>query len=451
MKRLNLQKNSLLSQTLILTAANFAVRMLGFVMRIWLSRTLGAEAIGVMELASSAHMLWIAPVASGLPMAVSRFTAQAYAARDPLRARQTLEAGKKLAKIISWSLFAVCLLLSPIIAHILGDSRTLPTLLLYLPCLPILALSAVYNGYCYGAENTTPPAVSEIIEQALRFGICFTALSLLPAMKTAYSAAIPVAGMLVGEAVGLWLVIRMINKKEKRGKSEKVQIPSGMMSKLWRLAFPMTCMRMSNTLVRSVNAALIPMRLRASGVAASQATAMLGMYNGMALSLIMLPAVFTGALSMVSAPAITKRENNPQAMRRLLKRVLVPAFFISLISAIGIYFLAPFISKTLYRQAELEQMLRMLTPCVVMMGLQQVIGGLIAGLGEQRRALYASLSGSLLTVGLNFWLAGIPTLRLTGVAIATEVGMAVTLVMSARVLVLAVTRVGNRRCLGLAE
>jgi stage V sporulation protein B len=421
-----------------MTATNGVVRAIGFGMRIWLSRTLGAEAMGIMELASSAHMLWLAPVTSGLPMAVSRMTAQAAAVGDDLRVRQTLLAGKRLAHIIAWPMTLLMLILTPWIAKILGDDRTLPALIMYLPCLTILALSAVYNGHCYGIGNTFVPAATELAEQVIRFAVCLTILTALPAMKAAYSAAAPALSGAVGEGIGLVIAMAMLAQFARK-KNAKVTIPRGMTKKLWRLAFPMTCMRISNTLMHTVNAALIPIRLRASGMLAAEATAQFGMFSGMAMSLIFMPSVFTGALAMVSAPAITARENDPAGMRRLLKRTLLPAAGVSAAAMVILWFGAPLFANILYRQPQLEGILRTLTPCVLVMGMQQVISGLLAGLGQQRRALYASLTGSLITVGLNYVLAAKPELRLTGAAIASVAGLFVTLLMNARTLTLAIS------------
>ncbi|HML46851.1 MAG TPA: oligosaccharide flippase family protein [Clostridia bacterium] len=435
------KRQSLFAQTAVLSGANFFVRILGFVMRIWLSRTLGAEAMGVMELASSAHMLWIAPVTSGLPMAVSRHTARAQASNDPLRMRQTLVAGRRLAAIISWIMLPVLLLLAPVIARLLGDARTLPALLFYIPCLPILGLSAVYNGYFYGAGNTLPPALSEFTEQVIRFGLCVAALTLLPQMRAAYAAAVPAAATAVGEGMGLLLVVVALRTVHA---PEKVAMPKGLMKSLWRLSLPMTVMRVSNTLMRTVNAILIPARLRVSGLMAAEATARFGMIHGMAMPLVMLPAVVTGALAMVAAPAFAARENNPAAMRRLLIRVMVPTLLLSILAMGVIWFGAPLFAQRLYRQAELESLLRVLCPCVLLMGIQQVFGGILAGLGQQRRALYASLAGAIVTVVLNYFLAALPSLRLTGVAIAMQAGQVLTLAMNLRYLLLASSRAAQR-------
>ena len=54
-----MKRQSLRRQTLVTTGCNVAVRGLGFLMRLGFSRLLGPEAMGIMELASGAHMLFI--------------------------------------------------------------------------------------------------------------------------------------------------------------------------------------------------------------------------------------------------------------------------------------------------------------------------------------------------------------------------------------------------------
>ena len=73
---MEMKKQSLFRQTVILSGANFLVRARGFVMRIVFSRRRGAQAVGLMELSSGVHALLITPVTSGVPLAVSRLVAQ---------------------------------------------------------------------------------------------------------------------------------------------------------------------------------------------------------------------------------------------------------------------------------------------------------------------------------------------------------------------------------------
>ncbi len=420
-------RKSLLEQTAVLTGSNLLVRMLGFIMRIWYSRVLGAEAMGVLELATSAHLLLITPVTSGLPVAMSRLVAQRRDARDDQGALVILAAGRRLVYRVCRVLFPLALVLSPWIARALGDERTLPALWAFLPCMLILGLSAVYNGYCYGQSNTFPPALSEIIEQALRFGVSALLLLSLHNVTLAWRAAFPAVATAIGEAVGVALVMWLIHRGQPRlriGDDREVQ------RKLFRLALPMTLVRLSATGMRALSAVMIPLRLIASGLIPAEATARLGMFQGMAMPLMMLPSVFTGALAMIAAPALAERQQRPAALRSLFYRLLLAAIGISAAAMAVVYGGAELFARYLYHQPELTPLLRVLSPMVVVFGVQQVTGSMLAGLGLQRKGLIASLLGAAMTLLLTWVLTAAPHLRLFGCAYAMIAGQTLSVVLN---------------------
>ena len=153
-------------------------------------------------------------------------------------------------------------LLLPVIARLLGDMRTLPALLVYLPCLPVLGLSAAYNGYCYGMGDTLPPALSELLEQALRFAVCAAVLLSVSDLTAAGAAAVPPLATLIGEIARLALVVRLLGRHGLSAGSGARD--AALEKKIWSLAAPVTGMRVTNTLMRTVNAAMLPLRLRAA-------------------------------------------------------------------------------------------------------------------------------------------------------------------------------------------
>ncbi len=405
----------------MLTASNVAVRALGFWMRIWFSRVMGAEAVGVMELASSAHLLWITPVTAGLPLAVSSTVAQG---ADP---GSVLLSARRLAIRLCCILAPLVLVFSPWIARLLGDERTLPTLWAYLPCMPILALSAAYNGYCYGMGNTLPPATSEIVEQGLRFVLSAVLLYTLHNVTVAWTAAFPAIATAIGEGIGVLMVAWMV-RRSLRGAPCTRDV--AMERKLWRLSLPLTCMRLLGTGVRTLSAIIIPLRLRASGLVAAEATARLGMLQGMALPLMMMPSVFTGALAMVSTPALASRRRSKTAMRAMVWRLLPIALGISLCSAAAVYFGAPLIAIKFYRQPDLLPLLTTLSPLVIIFGVQQVCSSMLTGLGMQRKLLVTSMMGAMLTLALTWIWTATPSLRLLGCAYAMMAGQGLTTLLN---------------------
>ncbi|MBR2053555.1 MAG: oligosaccharide flippase family protein, partial [Clostridia bacterium] len=142
-----MKEQSLKIQTAVMTGCNMVIRGLGFILRMITARLLGPEAVGVMELAGQAHMLALTPAASGLPGAVSRMVA-----KDAEKAGVLLTA-RKMVMRLGLLLGVLLLLFSPLIAGWMGDERTLPSLLLFSPCILIIGLSGVYRGYSLGIMN----------------------------------------------------------------------------------------------------------------------------------------------------------------------------------------------------------------------------------------------------------------------------------------------------------
>ena len=414
-------KQTIKEQAVLLTVANTLVRAMGFIMRVIFSRLLGSEIMGIMELGSSIHMLAIAPATAGLPLAVSRLTAKAAAEKK----EDALYAGKRLVRLLSLIWIPIYLILTPFIARLLGDDRTFPSLLMSAPCILVLGYSAALNGYCYGMNNAWPPAISELTEQTLRFLIAVLLIQSLPNLSPAWSAAVPAFATAVSEAAGVMLVIFMLRLPKPSAP------PTVLMQKqVVRLAIPPTVTRLVGTALRSLNAMLIPFRLKTSGLSMLEATSRFGMLTGMVMPVVMLPSVFTGSLAMLATPALAARENNRKALHAIILQLMSAALVVGIACAIAMYAAAPWIAIRMYRLPELTSLIRYLCPSVLLMSLQQVLSGMIAGLGRQKQALYGAIFGAVITLAVSWFLTAIPEMRLYGAALSMMYGQVVGLVWS---------------------
>ncbi|MBE5801217.1 MAG: hypothetical protein E7319_02915 [Clostridiales bacterium] len=400
-------------QTILLTGLNGLIRALGFLLRVMMSRILGAEVMGIAELAQSVHMLAITPLTSGLPLAISRLTAKEQKENKVF----PLMAGMSLVRQLSLVLIPPFLILSPALARLSGDVRVLPSLWFTAPCMLILGYSGAYNGYCYGTRRSYLPAVSELTEQTLRMGFTLLLLPVLGRLSVAWLAAVPVAATMVAEVIGLGLVVLVLRLPTIRGSSiNKWKKP------IVRLAAPATATRLIHTLLRSATAIIIPMRLVASGLPASEATARLGMLNGMVFPLMMLPCIFTGALSMVMIPRLAQSEENARSCKEMLLKLFAAGLLVSLVCMGCLILLAPFIAVKIYRLAELQALLLAASPLCFLCAAENLTGGAIAALGLQKYSMYGSIPSSLLALLLTWMLTSRPELRLLGVILSQCIG-----------------------------
>lgn len=159
-----MERNAILHGTFVLTISSIIVRFLGFIYRILLSRTIGPEGMGLIQLIMPVLFTSLALVSAGIPMAVSRLIAEKNAINDYPGMRRILFTA--LGFVVTLSLL-VCIFLilkvNYIANNILKEPRVRGALLTIYPAIIMMATSSVFKGYFYGIKNFFPPAFSEII------------------------------------------------------------------------------------------------------------------------------------------------------------------------------------------------------------------------------------------------------------------------------------------------
>lgn len=409
---------SLKRQTMILTAANGVSRVMGFALRILMARLMAPEALGVMELAGSVSMLALTPVTAGLPTAVSRSAAR----RAKGEQEDVLRAGLFFVRRISLCLVPGLLVLSPLLAWLLGDMRALPAIAVASVSTLAVGACGVYGGYAMGLSQMQLPARNECIEQTLRCVLCGVLLVCFAGRSIALDAALPgvASAAAVLAAVFLYSAALPMDRPQRQPDPLLVR-------ELYRLSAPMMVSRLCAAGLRMLNAVLLPLCLKRSGLAAAAATAQYGLLNGMAMPLIMAPCVVTGALSTVAIPAVSRMEGR-SGLKPLAFRLIAAALGIGAASALALWVFAAPLGAGLFGQAALPPLIRVLCPLALLACLRQVQFGVIAGLGRQREALGATILSSAVTLVLTAWLAPMPRLRLYGASLAALAGQAAAVI-----------------------
>ncbi len=410
-------------QALILSLGNALTRGLGFVLRLLLGRWMGAQALGVMEMANSVGMLALTPVTAGIPSAVSRLTAK----ETPDGQERILASGLRLVRQMALWLMPALLLLSPALSWLLGDARTLPAILLTAPDILLLGLCSVYCGYCYGRENTLLPALAECAEQGTRFVLSVALVLALRHLGTGVTAALPGAA----EALAAQVVVMIFRRALPHGHH---QPDARVQRQIFRLAAPTTLSRLCLAGMRALEAVLLPVCLRRSGLSAGAATAQFGLFTGMAMPMMLMPGVVTSALCMITTPAISRSEGNLHALRCTMRRMLLPALGIGVASALLLFFGADLFSLHLYHTPALAPLLRFMCPATLLFALHQVQIGMITGLGLQRKALTGTILSSVVSLLVTAALACQPHFRLFGAALGTMAGQAISVLWDAAIL-----------------
>ena len=117
----------------IVTVFSACEKFLGFAYRIFLSRTIGAEGIGLYQVALSLFALLFTFACSGTPITVSRLITKYRAQGKVDRVNKVITAGLSYTLLIVVPLCLIFFLLGDNLGFLFADDRALPIFLILLP------------------------------------------------------------------------------------------------------------------------------------------------------------------------------------------------------------------------------------------------------------------------------------------------------------------------------
>ena len=134
----------------LVTVFSCIERALGFIYRIFLSRSLGAETLGVYQVALSVIGLLMTITSSGIPITVSRLMAKRHAIGNKSGKYAVVTAGIFIALIISVPLILLLLIFGDNLTFLVTNLQSHKALKIMLPGVIITSVYAVIRGFFLG-------------------------------------------------------------------------------------------------------------------------------------------------------------------------------------------------------------------------------------------------------------------------------------------------------------
>lgn len=399
------KKNTIIVGTLVLTAAGFLSRFMGFFYRIFLSRTFGEEGVGLYQLIFPVYALGYSLTTAGIETAISRTVARKMSMGKEEEAHQILSCGLLISFFLA-CLCAVFLQKNTVFVGnvLLGDARCAPLLSILAYSLPCCAIHSCICGYYYGLKQTKIPALAQLIEQTVR--ICFVALLYYAITKNGddLSINIAVCGMVAGEFVSALFTLHTLSGHKKHSTLlQTVRAFPACSAKLLRLSLPLTANRVLINLLQSIEAVSIPGRLSSFGYSSSEALRVYGVLNGMALPCILFPSAVTNAVSVMLLPTVAEIQatDSREEMLSVIKKVAGSCFILGLFCCLGFLLLGPFIGLTLFDSKMAGQFIVTLAWICPFLYTNSAFLSIINGLGKTAQTFLIN------TLGLGIRIAGV--------------------------------------------
>lgn len=313
---------SLFKTVFTITAFTIITRVLGFIFRIYLSRVLGTEELGIYQVSLSVFMVLLTIVASGLPLIISKLSAKYFAKKDGEKEGKLVSASLIIAAITSVILIVIVLVFKRLFSFLFTDERCYLILVAMLPAVLFSGIYNVFRGAMWGRSNYFCFCITELFEQIVRITICVVLLSFgIGSLSSSIGAALSLS-----IACFLSMALSVVLYFVYGGKLRK---PGGVYKEVLKSSTPITAVRFLSSLVQPIIALIIPARLIAAGYTSSQALSIYGVAIGMTMPLLFIPITIVGSLSTALIPdlsAAVESEDSSHIKNRITSSLIITMF-----------------------------------------------------------------------------------------------------------------------------
>lgn len=377
-----LLKSVVIKGTIILTAAGILSRVIGFFYRIFLTRLIGAEGMGLFQMIMPVAGIVFAVCSAGVQTAISKFCAER---KDR---GSWLLAGLAVSFPLSCIITAIIWFNSDYIAvRFMFNEACAPLLKIMAFTFPFATFHNCVNGFYYGKKQASVPAFSQLLEQIVRFCAVFIYAGISIENNEEVTVICAIYSNFCGEiasTVYCSVMLFFSRVKAKSSVKQKRGQFAGKVISIIKFSLPLTANRVLMHLFQSAEAILVPAQLIVYGFTKSDALSLYGILTGMAHPLVLFPTAITNALAVMLLPSVSADQagNNDSHIRNTMDRCLTFCLSMGIMSTLLFIFYGAPLGAILFDQPEVYNFVLVLAWLCPFIYLATTLGSILNGLGK---------------------------------------------------------------------
>lgn len=320
-----------LGGTFVLFFSNLLGKIFGAIYRLPLSNILGAEGMGLYQMAFPTYSFLLTFITGGISIGLTRKIAELRASEDYFSIYKNYKMGKNISFYFGLIFFVFLVLFAYPISFIQGNTSAFLGYLGIALGFIFACMLGAYRGYYQGFGNMIPTALSQVVEQSIKlvFGLVFAVI--FGKINISWGVFGALLGVSVSEIIS-FLFFVILNKKHI--KKFDCKIEKSEYKLFFKQTLPINISYMILPLSTLIDSFLVINLLKFSGLNLTLATSLYGIETGMILPLINVPNVLISAIALASIPQISyklsKKQDISEDLSSIFKLVicfLLPCIF----------------------------------------------------------------------------------------------------------------------------
>ena len=343
-------------------------------------------------------------VSSGIPVVLSRNVSYYSGRNDKKSIGSIVSSGLIITGIICLIVTLISVLFPNFLSIIFTSNASVEMIYILLPALLFSSIYEVLRGALWGEQKFFSISVTEFIEQVIR--ILFLVLLFNTSFINISSTNKTALSLSLACIISAIIVVVIYFKS-----GGTLAHPRQEFKKLLKTSSPITAIRTVSSLMSSIIAIIIPIRLQTFGFSEAEALSEFGIIMGMTFPLLMIPSTLIGSLAVTMIPSISEQsndiDNNTLKDKTIIKSKINFSIKSSLIfsSILLSTFLAlgeP-ICEFIFANEKAGTYLRVASLVMIPLGLSQISSSILNAIGLEMKSLKNYiLSSSILILCIFF-------------------------------------------------
>ena len=301
---------SFLREAVVLTFANFAVKIIGVVFKIPLTDVLGDD-IGVFTAAYSIYAMLFMLSTSGLPVAVSKLVSASNEKGRGKEAKRITFLATLIFGLLGLLFTVALIIFAPNIANFTNHTESVIAMRVIAPSLFFICVCSAIRGYFQGLRNMNPTAISQFIEAFFKFVVGIGAVIYARNMGASVpvQAACAISGVTVGSVLGTaftLLYLKFSKKTVLNNTDETVESDKKLFKLIMLVALPVTFTAATLYFSQFLDTLIIVNCLVDSGESKEVAQTLFSAYTGLSVPIYdLFPSTLIFPLGISILPAVS--------------------------------------------------------------------------------------------------------------------------------------------------
>lgn len=389
-----IKNNSFYKSTFILLFGGLFGKVIGFILKIIVTRSLGSEGIGLYSMLTPTNTLLSVLAVFYYSNAISKLISE-----GKHSSKSIIISIIPISFIINIFFIIITIIIAPYLSNnLLKESE------LYLPiiCLsltmPFISISSIIKGYFWGKQNMGPYMISNFIEQVVRLIIISLFINKVMTYGIIKTICFISLVNIIGEISSQIVMIKYFPRFKLSLKDLRINLFE--VKNLLSYTIPITLSKIIGTLSYFLEPILITNILLYVGYTKNYIISEYGSVNAYALSTLLMPQFFTQNMATSLIPELSKQYSlkNYKLCIKRIKEIVFISVLIGGISTIIITIFPRFFLNILYHTDKGIDYIRLLSPFTILFYIEYPLVNALQALGEVKVTFKITVVTSLIKI-----------------------------------------------------